>query len=220
MISSFSIATEDDPDHFPLHLGVLSRQLRLAFVVFLVHVEVAEWLSKFELELFGKALMVFDKREGGQGGGEVIKIILSGNGESLLKPNSGQAVSVGSNSIYMGFKDEEAFDYPTWEWQDHIMAFDDEFGENLKYIYGTYTQRLKTRPLPSAIADAADEPLEKEEEDKEEEKQENQGLKELINTKDSTEARILHRNVNTASPSCCDGVCICLVSGYKWVPLE
>ncbi|TKY62245.1 hypothetical protein E2542_SST12101 [Spatholobus suberectus] len=113
---------------------------------------------------------------------------------------TGQAVSVGSNSIYMGFKDEEAFDYPTWEWQDHVMAFDDEFGENLKYMYGTYTQRLKTRPLPSAVADASDEPLEKEEEDKQEEKLDNQGLKELINTKDSTKARILHRNVNTASP--------------------
>ncbi|TKY62247.1 hypothetical protein E2542_SST12103 [Spatholobus suberectus] len=37
---------------------------------------------------------------------KVIKIILNGNGESLLKPNSGQAVSVHDNSICVEFEHE------------------------------------------------------------------------------------------------------------------
>ncbi|TKY62246.1 hypothetical protein E2542_SST12102 [Spatholobus suberectus] len=127
---------------------------------------------------------------------KVIKIILSGKGESLLKPNSGQAVLVHGNSICVEFKDEEAAGYRGWGWHGHVMAFNEEFGESLEYIDGIYTQWFKPRPPPSAIADAAVEPLQKEEE----EKQENKGLRELIDTKDSTEARILHRNVNAASP--------------------
>ncbi|TKY62248.1 hypothetical protein E2542_SST12104 [Spatholobus suberectus] len=71
------------------------------------------------------------------------------------------------------------------------MALKEEFDESLEYIDGTYTQWFKPRPPLSAVADAAVEPLQKEEE----EKQENKGLRELIDSKDSTEARILHRNV-------------------------
>ncbi|TKY62243.1 hypothetical protein E2542_SST12099 [Spatholobus suberectus] len=66
---------------------------------------------------------------------KVIKIILSGNGESILKPNSGQAVSIHGSSICVGFKDEEATGFRAWEWHGHVMAFDEEFGENLEYIY-------------------------------------------------------------------------------------
>ncbi|KAL2344978.1 hypothetical protein Fmac_006263 [Flemingia macrophylla] len=136
---------------------------------------------------------------------EIIKIILSGDGESRLKPNSGQAVSVRDHHICVGFQDEEASSYRVWEWHGHIMAFDDEFGYNPEYIYGNYFQWFKPRAPGAAAAAAAVEALgKKEEEDEaeegEEEKQENQGLRELIDTKDSTEARILHRNINAASP--------------------
>ncbi|TKY45775.1 hypothetical protein E2542_SST30200 [Spatholobus suberectus] len=139
---------------------------------------------------------------------EVIKIILSGNGESLLKPNSGQAVSVRDHHICVGFQDEEASGYRVWEWHGHIMAFDDEFGYSPEYIYGNYFQWFKPRPPPAAAtadtaaAAAAAEPLENENstEEEEEEKRENQGLRELIDNKDSTEARVLHRNINAASP--------------------
>ncbi|XP_020210928.1 uncharacterized protein LOC109795799 [Cajanus cajan] len=137
---------------------------------------------------------------------EVIKIILRGDGETLLKPNSGQAVSVRDHHICVGFQDEEASGYRVWEWHGHIMAFDDEFGYNPEYIYGNYFQWFKPRPSTgAAAAGAAVEALQKEneeeeEEEEEEEKQENQGLRELIDTKDSTEARILHRNINAASP--------------------
>jgi len=130
---------------------------------------------------------------------EVIKIILSGNGESLLKPNSGQAVSVRDHHICVGFQDEEASGYRVWEWHGHIMAFDEEFGYNPEYIYGNYFQWFKPRP-GGASAAVADPVVKKEEEEEEEEKQENQGLRDLIETKDSADARILHRNINAASP--------------------
>ena len=132
---------------------------------------------------------------------EVIKIILSGNGESLLKPNSGQAVSVRDHHICVGFQDEEASGYRVWEWHGHIMAFDEEFGYNPEYIYGNYFQWFKPRPggASAAVADPVVK-KEEEEEEEEEEKQENQGLRELIDTKDSADARILHRNINAASP--------------------
>lgn len=130
---------------------------------------------------------------------EVIKIILSGNGESVLMPNSGQAVSVRDHHICVGFQDEEGSGYRVWEWHGHIMAFDEEFGYNPEYIYGNYFQWFKARPFSvAAVADARAD-VEKEEEE-EEEKLENQGLRELIDSKDSADARILHRNINAASP--------------------
>ncbi|KAG2405987.1 uncharacterized protein HKW66_Vig0052420 [Vigna angularis] len=131
---------------------------------------------------------------------EVIKIILSGNGESLLKPNSGQAVSVRDHHICVGFQDEEASGYRVWEWHGHIMAFDEEFGYNPEYIYGNYFQWFKPRPGCASAAVADPVVKKEEEEEEEEEKQENQGLRELIETKDSADARILHRNINAASP--------------------
>lgn len=130
---------------------------------------------------------------------EVIKIVLSGNGESVLKPNSGQAVSVRDHHICVGFQDEEDSGYRVWEWHGHIMSFDEEFGYNPEYIYGNYFQWFKARP--SSVAAVADAVVEKEEEEEEdEEKQENQGLRELIDNKDSADARILHRNINAACP--------------------
>ncbi|XP_022631559.1 uncharacterized protein LOC106776672 [Vigna radiata var. radiata] len=77
---------------------------------------------------------------------EVIKIILSGNNQSPLKPNSGQAVSVRDHHICVGFQDEEASGYRVWEWHDHIMAFDEEFDYNPEYVYGNYFQWFKPRP--------------------------------------------------------------------------
>ncbi|XP_027352317.1 uncharacterized protein LOC113863096 [Abrus precatorius] len=124
---------------------------------------------------------------------ELIKIILSGNADSL-KPNSGQAVSVRDHHICVGFQEEEGSDYRVWEWHGHVMVFDEEHGYSPEYIYGNYFQRLKPKPPPPPSAADADASLEKEE------KQENQGLRELIDTKDSTDARILHRNINAGSP--------------------
>ncbi|KAK7336977.1 hypothetical protein VNO77_17531 [Canavalia gladiata] len=128
---------------------------------------------------------------------EVIKIILSGNSDSL-KPNSGQAVSVRDHHICVGFQEEEGSDYRVWEWHGHVMVFDDEFGYTPEYIYGNYFQRLKPKPSPSPSPPpppaAADASLVKEE------KPDNLGLRELIDTKDSSDARILHRNINAGSP--------------------
>ncbi|TXG51878.1 hypothetical protein EZV62_021047 [Acer yangbiense] len=66
---------------------------------------------------------------------EIIKIILSGKIDSL-KPNSGQAVTIGEHHICVGFHEETGSDYRVWEWHEHIMLFDEENGYTPEYIYG------------------------------------------------------------------------------------
>ncbi|KAK7284222.1 hypothetical protein RJT34_18964 [Clitoria ternatea] len=123
---------------------------------------------------------------------EIVKIILSGKSDSL-KPNSGQAVSVLDHHICVGFQEEEGSDYRVWEWHGHVMVFDEENGYSPEYIYGNYFQRLM--PKKPSGGGGGGSGVEKEE------KLENLGLRELIDTKDSTEARIIHRNINAGSPS-------------------
>ncbi|XP_031260211.1 uncharacterized protein LOC116118362 [Pistacia vera] len=72
---------------------------------------------------------------------EIIKIILSGKIESL-KPNSGQAVTIGERHICVGFHEETGSDYRVWEWHGHIMLFDMETGYSPEYIYGNYFEKL------------------------------------------------------------------------------
>ena len=72
---------------------------------------------------------------------EIICVILSGKTDSL-KPNSGQAVTIGEHHICVGFHEEKGSDYRVWEWHGHIMLFDDENGYTPKYIYGNYFERL------------------------------------------------------------------------------
>ncbi|KAI3991521.1 hypothetical protein MKX01_017140 [Papaver californicum] len=142
---------------------------------------------------------------------DIIKVILSGKGETL-KPNSGQAVTVGEHHICVGYHQETDSDYRVWEWHGHIMLFDEEDGYTPEYIYGNYFER------PKGSASAAEEIInglrkkkeeveeEEEEEDEEEDEEEeekvgNLGLRELIDGGDSsTGCRILHRNsVNAGS---------------------
>ena len=126
---------------------------------------------------------------------EIVRVILSGKTDSL-KPNSGQAVTIGEHHICVGFHEETGSDYRVWEWHGHIMLFDEENGYTPEYIYGNYFERLLVKSR------GVDEEKEKEKE-KEEEKEEkvgNLGLRELIDGGDSGGARILHRNVNAGSP--------------------
>lgn len=126
---------------------------------------------------------------------EVIKIILSGNTEKSLKPNSGQAVSIGEHHICVGYHVESGSEYRVWEWHGHIMLFDDENGYNPEYIYGNYFERLR-----GVIGKKTNDVVRKEEEDDKEEKVVNSGLKELIgSSEDSGSGRILHRNMNAGS---------------------
>ncbi|CAH1452212.1 unnamed protein product [Lactuca virosa] len=129
----------------------------------------------------------------------VIKIILSGNGDETLKPNSGQAVTIGEHHICVGYHVETGSEYRVWEWHGHIMLFDDENGYNPEYIYGNYFERMKI--VPGKMKEEAAAAVNGGVGDKEE-KSINSGLKELIgSSEDAGSGRILHRNVNVGSSS-------------------
>ncbi|KAJ0979479.1 hypothetical protein J5N97_014953 [Dioscorea zingiberensis] len=72
---------------------------------------------------------------------EIIRIILSGNSDKDLKPNSGQSVSIGEHSICVGFHEEPGSEYRVWEWHGHLIIFDEEDGYSPEYIYGSYFER-------------------------------------------------------------------------------
>ncbi|KAK9072746.1 hypothetical protein SSX86_009181 [Deinandra increscens subsp. villosa] len=127
---------------------------------------------------------------------EVIKIILGGNTEETLKPNSGQAVTIGEHHICVGYHMEPGSEYRVWEWHGHIMLFDDENGYNPEYIYGNYFERLRVVSGKMKQDEVAKEDGDEDKEDK----NVNSGLKELIgSSEDSGTGRILHRNMNAGS---------------------
>lgn len=123
---------------------------------------------------------------------QIIRTILSGKIETL-KPNSGQAVTIGEHHICVGFHEDPGSDYRVWEWHGHIMLFDEENGYTPEYIYGNYFERVTTVKVTKK--------KQEEEEVEKEEKVGNLGLKELIESGDSnSEGRILRRNMNAGSP--------------------
>ncbi|XP_070019295.1 uncharacterized protein LOC107809588 isoform X1 [Nicotiana tabacum] len=123
---------------------------------------------------------------------QIIRTILSGKIETL-KPNSGQAVTIGEHHICVGFHEDPGSDYRVWEWHGHIMLFDEENGYTPEYIYGNYFERVTTVKVTKK--------KQEEEEVEKEEKVGNLGLKELIESGESnSEGRILRRNMNAGSP--------------------
>lgn len=129
---------------------------------------------------------------------EIIRVILSGKNESL-KPNSGQAVTIGEHHICIGFHEEKGSDYRVWEWHGHIMLFDEENGFTPEYIYGNYFERLQGKAHGAGHVVEEEKVEEEEEEEEKEEKVGNLGLRELIDDGDSGQGRILHRNMNAGS---------------------
>ncbi|KAK9154239.1 hypothetical protein Sjap_001719 [Stephania japonica] len=85
---------------------------------------------------------------------DIIRLILAGNSQTL-KPNSGQAVSIGDHHICVAYHEEPGSDYRVWEWHGHIMLFDLENGYSPEYIYGNYFERLLERAPPPPAAAAA-----------------------------------------------------------------
>ncbi|CAA0836427.1 Unknown protein [Striga hermonthica] len=131
---------------------------------------------------------------------EIVRTILSGQIEKL-KPNSGQAVTIGEHHICVGFQEEPGSDYRVWEWHGHIMLFDEENGYTPEYIYGNYFERLgagKRKITSEGKKGSVDDDDEKAEEA---EKVTNGGLKELIESGESGSGLILHRNLNAKSGS-------------------
>lgn len=124
----------------------------------------------------------------------IIRLILAGDTDSL-KPNSGQAVTVGDHHICVGFHEEKGSDYRVWEWHGHIMLFDEENGYTPEYIYGNYFERRALQ------ADAQEKGVRKDE--KEEGEKEsgggNLGLRELIGGTGEVNGRVLRRNLSVGS---------------------
>lgn len=126
---------------------------------------------------------------------DIVRTILSGEIEKL-KPNSGQAITIGEHHICVGFQEETGSDYRVWEWHGHIMLFDEENGYTPEYIYGNYFERVGApkRKFKKTVKGGGDD-----DDEKEEEKVGNVGLKELIEGGDSGSGRVLHRNINANS---------------------
>nr|GMD03863.1 FK506-binding protein 5-like [Ipomoea batatas] len=148
----------------------------------------------FSIKLYGPYLEINAlAREESKLEKEIIRTIHSGNTESL-KPNSGQAVTIGEHHICVGFHEDEDSDYRVWEWHGHIILFDDENGYNPEYIYGNYFERLAAKTAMKKKQG------EEKQAEKEVEKVGNMGLRELIESAESnSEARILRRNINAGS---------------------
>ncbi|TKV96810.1 hypothetical protein SEVIR_9G453600v4 [Setaria viridis] len=91
---------------------------------------------------------------------EIVRMVLSGEAEEKLKPNSGQSVAVGDHHLCVGFHDEPGGEYRVWEWHGHVMLFDDEDGYSAEYIYGNHFE-----PLAAATARAKKKEKEKREKD-------------------------------------------------------
>ncbi|KAM0045424.1 hypothetical protein Hdeb2414_s0009g00303701 [Helianthus debilis subsp. tardiflorus] len=131
---------------------------------------------------------------------EVIKIILKGESEQTLKPNSGQAVNIGEHHICVGYHVEPGSEYRVWEWHGHVMLFDEENGYNPEYIYGNYFERLRGGVVGKKVKNEV-------KDDDVDEKVVNFGLKELIGASEESGGsgsglgRIVRRNVNVGSPS-------------------
>lgn len=139
------------------------------------------------------------QREESRVEGEIIKLIVSGEGDKL-KANSGEAVTIRESSICVGCHDDEEGEYVVWEWHGHIMGYSDDHGFSPEYIYGNYFQRTAPKPLvrpyPSPVGD--------EDEVDDEADVVSMGLKDLIadvdtDADDAAPARILHRSLNAGS---------------------
>ncbi|OEL12844.1 hypothetical protein BAE44_0026137 [Dichanthelium oligosanthes] len=91
---------------------------------------------------------------------EIVRMVLAGEAEEKLKPNSGQSVAVGDHHLCVGFHDEVGGEYRVWEWHGHVMLFDDEDGYSAEYIYGNHFE-----PLAAAAARAKKKEKEKREKD-------------------------------------------------------
>ncbi|KAJ8631677.1 hypothetical protein MRB53_025000 [Persea americana] len=120
---------------------------------------------------------------------EIIRRILTGKADSL-KPNSGDAVTVGEHHICVGFHEEPGSDYRVWEWHGHIMLLDEENGYTPEYIYGNYFERVAAKERTGRAA----------EDEEEKDTGGDVGLRGLIADGDLTNGRIVRRNLNVGSP--------------------
>ncbi|KAI3871140.1 hypothetical protein MKW98_015040 [Papaver atlanticum] len=150
---------------------------------------------------------------------DIIKVILSGKGETL-KPNSGQAVTVGEHHICVGYHQETGSDYRVWEWHGHIMLFDEENGYTPEYIYGNYFERPKVSGSSAAAEilrglKKKKEEVEVEEEDEDEEDEEDEEEAEKDSSSEWYECRFAEKRTQSCgNPASRSGSRFYFVSGF------
>lgn len=121
---------------------------------------------------------------------EIVRMVLAGEAEDKLKPNSGQSVAVGDHHLCVGFHDDASGEYRIWEWHGHVMLFDDEEGYSAEYIYGNHFE-----PLAAATARA------KKKEKEMREKELSMGLRDLVvDTDDGGNANRSKENGSSGGP--------------------
>ncbi|GLT89614.1 hypothetical protein SLE2022_075910 [Rubroshorea leprosula] len=127
---------------------------------------------------------------------EVIRIILSGNTDSL-KANSGEAVYINNHYLCMNTHHEEGDDekYRVWEWHGHIVTFHPRNGFSLEHFYGNYFE-----PRYDVLRRTRVEEQEKERTEEKQEPAPDMGLRGLNSGLNGTNADgIVHRDVNPDS---------------------
>ncbi|XP_066353018.1 uncharacterized protein [Miscanthus floridulus] len=121
---------------------------------------------------------------------EIVRMVLAGEAEDKLKPNSGQSVAVGDHHLCVGFHDDASGEYRIWEWHGHVMLFDDEDGYSAEYIYGNHFE-----PLAAATARA------KKKEKEMREKDLSMGLRDLVlDTDDGGNGNLSKENRSNGGP--------------------
>ncbi|XXG78971.1 hypothetical protein AAC387_Pa09g0137 [Persea americana] len=74
---------------------------------------------------------------------EIIRIIVSGNSDSL-PANSGQSIMTAGHNVCIGVQ-ETGYDEKVWEWHSHIVLYEDELEFMPEYFYGSFNERLEPK---------------------------------------------------------------------------
>lgn len=72
---------------------------------------------------------------------EIIKEIIAGKLNSL-RPNLGQFVPIGEHYMCVSYHEESNSDCRIWEWNGHVVFYDNENGYTQEYVYGNYFERM------------------------------------------------------------------------------
>eukprot|EP00245_Coleochaete_scutata_P006756 TRINITY_DN21534_c0_g1_i1.p1 TRINITY_DN21534_c0_g1~~TRINITY_DN21534_c0_g1_i1.p1 ORF type:complete len:353 (-),score=46.85 TRINITY_DN21534_c0_g1_i1:362-1384(-) len=73
----------------------------------------------------------------------IMEIIHSGQWD-LLRPNTGQSVSLGDHHICVGYQEDPSSPgYRAWEWHGHIMVYEEGEGYTPEYVYGNYFEPME-----------------------------------------------------------------------------
>lgn len=81
---------------------------------------------------------------------EIVRIIHS-HKRNMLKPNSGESVTIRGHSICFTMEEGKDSDCREWEWHGFILGYDPEYRYSTEYTYGCYTEKLVTEELCDAV---------------------------------------------------------------------